>query len=73
MKEIKGWKENFSLVGDDKDNLYVYDHTKFKYLDAKDDDELDVHPVQNNGNINYEVTIKMKKSELEPKWLRLVP
>ena len=71
--ELKNYEEKHSLVVDTDGHAYAYDHTKQNWYDSNDEDELDLHPISNEGYADFKTIIKIKKKDLTPKFVKLIP
>lgn len=71
--ELKNFEENHSLVVDAEGNAYAYDHAKQNWYDSQDEDEFDLHPIDNAGFADFKTTIRIRKKNLTPKFIKLIP
>jgi hypothetical protein len=72
---LKNFTDDFSLVTDDKDTPFAYNHNKhgFLHADPDDDSEVDLHPISEEGIVDYQVTVIRKRKEITPRFVKMIP
>ncbi len=69
--ELKNFEERHSLVVDSDGQAYAYDHTQKNWYDSNDEDEFDLHPINHEGYADFRTTIRIKKKDLTPQFIKL--
>jgi hypothetical protein len=70
---LQNLSNNHSVVEDNHGNPYAIDHTKLAWFDSDDETEFEVYPINGDGFANFGNPMKMKKKELTPKFIKLIP
>ena len=71
---IKNFTDDFSLVTDAEDTPYAYNHKKYGFFSQNDEDlELDLHPISDDGIVDYKTVVTITRNKLTPRFAKIIP